>query len=36
MISVTPAMQAGLTKKPRIFEGTAMLSNDEASKKRCI
>jgi hypothetical protein len=31
MIFVTPAMQTGLTKKPRILVGTAMLSDIEAS-----
>jgi hypothetical protein len=29
-----PAMQTGLTKEPRILEGTAMLSDDEASKEK--
>jgi len=33
-LSVTPAMQAGLTKKPMTLEDIAMLSDIEAPKQR--
>jgi hypothetical protein len=33
-LSVTPAMQAGLMKKPMTLEDIAMLADVEASKKR--